>query len=221
MTNNFLKKIKYTLTVPNYLDLDHQIGGAFNSDLLKEKIRKFNKIIQDCDGYDNNFIIDVVLPDRELDIIKKSEVKTYSIPTKVLPTNFFIYINYPNNKWVSFIDVYFKNDEIKYNYSFTKEEFRRRGLSKLLRLLVIDYSKSNDQINKVVSTPFEEANSQPLLKKFDFKKGEGFVYLELSKIEDIEQYIADKLEGYCDSNSDKAVCIKEMPIKNNKINLID
>ena len=56
----------------------------------------------------------------------------------------------------------------------------------------------NSKINSVVSTPFEEAHSKPLLDGFDFERGEGsVVFLQLSKIEDIELYIADKLKKYC------------------------
>ena len=195
MINYFEKYLKYK---NKYLNLKQQIGGTLDVDLLNTKIEKFNKIIQDCDGYDNSFTVDVLLPRDKLNkIIKKSQVPTYSIPKKVLPNYFFIYVK-SNNIWASFIDVYFENDVIKYNYSFTKEEYRRKGLSKLLRLLVIDYSKSNSKITSVVSTPFEEAHSKPLLDGFDFEKGEGtVVFLQLSKIEDIEQYITDKLKKYC------------------------
>lgn len=195
MTYYFKKYLKYK---NKYLNLKNQIGGTLDVDLLNTKIEKFNKIIQGCDGYDNSFTVDVLLPTAKLNkIIKKSQVPTYSIPKKVLPNHFFIYVK-SNDIWASFIDVYFENDVIKYNYSFTKEEYRRLGLSKLLRLLVIDYGYHNSEINSVVSTPFEEAHSKPLLDGFDFEKGEGtVVFLQLSKIEDIEQYISDKLKKYC------------------------
>lgn len=193
MTDYFEKYLKYKT---KYLNLKQQIGGTLDVDLLNAKIEKFNKIIQDCDGYDNSFTVDVLLPKAKLNkIIKKSQVPTYSIPKKVLPNHFFIYVK-SNDIWASFIDVYFENDVIKYNYSFTREEYRRLGLSKLLRLLVIDYGYHNSRINSVVSTPFEEAHSKPLLDGFE--KGEGtVVFLQLSKIEDIEQYISDKLKKYC------------------------
>lgn len=195
MINYLEKYLKYKT---KYLNLKQQIGGTLDVDLLNAKIEKFNKIIQDCDGYDNSFTVDVLLPRAKLNkIIKKSQVPTYSIPKKVLPNHFFIYVK-SNDIWASFIDVYFENDVIKYNYSFTREEYRRLGLSKLLRLLVIDYGYHNSRINSVVSTPFEEAHSKPLLDGFDFEKGEGtVVFLQLSKIEDIEQYISDKLKKYC------------------------
>ena len=195
MINYCEKYIKYKT---KYLNLKQQIGGTLDVDLLNAMIEKFNKIIQDCDGYDNSFTINVALPRDKLNkIIKKSQVPTYSIPKKVLPNHFFIYIKV-GDEWASFIDVYFENDTIKYNYSFTREEYRRLGLSKLLRLLVIDYAYHNSKINSVISTPFEEAHSKPLLDGFDFEKGEGnVVFLQLSKIGDIELYIADKLKKYC------------------------
>lgn len=207
MINYLEKYLKYKT---KYLNLKKQIGGTLNIDLLNAKIEKFNKIIQDCDGYDNSFTVDVVLPGDKLNkIIKKSQIPTYSIPRKVLANHFFIYVR-TSDKWASFIDVYFENDIIKYNYSFTREEYRRLGLSKLLRLLVIDYGYHNSRINSVVSTPFEEAHSKPLLDGFNFEKGEGpVVFLQLSKIEDIEQYISDKLKKYCDTNSDKEDIDKE------------
>ena len=195
MINYLEKYLKYKT---KYLNLKQQIGGTLDVDLLNAKIEKFNKIIQDCDRYENSFTVDVLLPKAKLNkIIKKSQVPTYSIPKKVLPNHFFIYVK-SNDIWASFIDVYFENDVIKYNYSFTREEYRRLGLSKLLRLLVIDYGYHNSRINSVVSTPFEEAHSKPLLDGFDFEKGEGtVVFLQLSKIDDIEQYISDKLKKYC------------------------
>ena len=81
MRNYLEKYLKYKT---KYINLKKQIGGTLNIDLLNAKIEKFNKIIQDCDGYDNSFTIEVVLPGDKLNkIIKKSQVPTYSIPRKV------------------------------------------------------------------------------------------------------------------------------------------
>tara|TARA_B110000879_G_scaffold210096_1_gene299390 strand:+ start:939 stop:1577 length:639 start_codon:yes stop_codon:yes gene_type:complete len=194
MTDYFKKYLKYK---NKYFNLKQQIGGTIDTNLLDTKINKFNKIIQICDKFDNMFRIKVLLPGNRLrEIIKQSQVPTFIISEKVLKNHFLIYITY-NDIWVSFIDVYFMDNMIQYNYSFTKEDFRRKGLSSLLRLLVIDYGKSNDIINQVVSVPFEEAHSKPLLDKFDFIKGEGnMVYLELDQVE-IDSYIVNKLRKYC------------------------
>lgn len=58
---------------------------------------------------------------------------------------------------------------IHINYSFTCPPYRKQGFSLMLRNHLIEYAKCND-IPRLLSVPFENANSVSLLKKLGFLK---------------------------------------------------
>lgn len=187
MNNDY--KIKYLKYKAKYINLKNLIGGSVNKDVLDTIIPKYIEILQK--KLNTSYSIKVLLPGDNLKKTIKGLPKTY-LPFRKLPANhFFIYVTKDDN-WVSFIDVFNNDEYAKYDYSFTREEHRRLGLSKILRLLVIEYAKTIS-LKKIVSVPFLEAHSKPLLDNFDFIKGEGHsVYLNLTEL-NLKEYIDNKL----------------------------
>ena len=107
--------------------------------------------------------------------IQPSEVKKikmdFVIP-RVLNAKSYIIAIKKENLVKSFIYFTDFDDYIHINYSYTCPEFRRFGFSTMLRqYLIINYAKEHGKI-KIVSVPFESANSVSLLKKLGFKKSD-------------------------------------------------
>jgi GNAT superfamily N-acetyltransferase len=98
---------------------------------------------------------------------------------KKLPRDSFI-IAFENPQIQSFIYFSIYSEYIQIIYSFTFSHYRRKGLSMVLREFIINYAKQNGK-KRIVSVPFENANSLSLLKRLGFKKSEmdDSYYLDL------------------------------------------
>jgi len=95
--------------------------------------------------------------------------KTDFILPKRLHENENIIAVKKENQIQSFIYFSVYNDYIQINYSFTGSPFRRQGLSSILRNYLVSYARENKK-QRIVSVPFENANSVSLLKKTGFQK---------------------------------------------------
>uniref|UniRef100_A0A6C0DRD4 N-acetyltransferase domain-containing protein n=1 Tax=viral metagenome TaxID=1070528 RepID=A0A6C0DRD4_9ZZZZ len=107
--------------------------------------------------------------------IQPSELKgmksDFILPKKLNNQSFIIAVK-SENMVQSFVYFTVYSDFIHINYSFTGTQFRRMGLSIFLREYLIKYAR-NQNIRKIVSVPFDTANSMPLLKKMGFEKCEA------------------------------------------------
>jgi GNAT superfamily N-acetyltransferase len=101
------------------------------------------------------------------------------LPKKMPPNSFIIGIK-NDFRIQSFIFFSVYQEYVHVNYSFTYAQYRRNGYSTILREYIINYAKQNNK-KRVVSVPFETANSVSLLKKLGFKKSEtdDSYYLEM------------------------------------------
>ena len=100
------------------------------------------------------------------------KIKMDFVIPRLLDSKSYIIAVKKENIVMSFIYFTDFGDYIHINYSYTCPEFRRFGFSTMLReYLIINYAKENSK-NKIVSVPFESANSVSLLKKLGFKKSE-------------------------------------------------
>jgi len=100
------------------------------------------------------------------DIMKLT--KDFIIPKKLDNKSFIIGIKY-NDQILSYIYFTVFDDYIHINYSFTINKFRKLGHSTLLRKFLIEYANLNNK-NKIISVPFENANSLSILLKLGFIK---------------------------------------------------
>jgi hypothetical protein len=114
-------------------------------------------------------------PPTALSFILPSSLKKikcdFVIPKKLKNNEFIIAIE-EDSTIKSFIYFSLYDEYIQINYSYTTLQYRRNGLSTILRNYLINYAK---QINKhrIVSVPFETANSISILKKLGFTKQEN------------------------------------------------
>lgn len=102
-------------------------------------------------------------------------IKCNFIKPKKLLSNFFLIGVKINNRVVSFIYFFCDKNCLYINYSFTIKEYRCKGYSTVLRQFLINYATENS-IEKIISTPFDGANSNSILKKLNFiQEGEQLI----------------------------------------------
>jgi len=93
-----------------------------------------------------------------------------------------------------------KAPALVYAYSWTDEEYRGIGLSKVLRLMVILYADSAN-IPYVISLPFSGAMSNPLLDGMNFDRDDDTRYLRITGLNVIE-YSVSQLSKRCTVDQD-------------------
>ena len=92
--------------------------------------------------------------------------------SKVLDDNAFIIGIKRHDKVVAFLYFTLFTTYIHINYSFTLPAYRRQGFSMLLRKHLISYASSK-HVDKLISVPFENADSVSLLNTLGFIKNEN------------------------------------------------
>ena len=98
----------------------------------------------------------------------KKLTNNFIIPKKLDNKSFIIGIKY-NDQILSYIYFIIFDDYIHINYSFTIKKFRKLGYSTLLREFLIKYAIFLNK-RKVISVPFQNANSISILFKLGFIK---------------------------------------------------
>jgi GNAT superfamily N-acetyltransferase len=112
------------------------------------------------------------LKSRELVQNKHMKTANFIIPKKMSPDAYIICIktgSETKSEIQAFLYFSVYPDSIHINYSFTFPQYRRMGLSTILRKYLIQYAIRNEK-RKITSVPFETAHSLPLLQKLGFQK---------------------------------------------------
>ena len=127
--------------------------------------------------------------------INKSDFAKSLSMGKIINKNQLILCFKDKDKIISFLDIHMFNNFYKgketaqINYGWTYSEYTRQGLSKLLRISLIQLMVILN-INYLISIPFDGAYSNPILDYLEFDKDSenpGIRFLDISKIE-LEKY---------------------------------
>ena len=158
----------------------------------------YDHILSMCDAY-RHYQLNILRNRIDLKWIKRNPISNFKIPRQLSDNETILWIGDQDNRLLSMLYVaarpFHNRKALIYAYSWTNENARGIGLSKLLRLMTISYAFDNEY-EYVISLPFEEAMSNILLDSMGFKEENGTRYLRIPDL-NVKSYIIRQLSKRC------------------------